>query len=694
MEPTLGMGKGSARQLEERTTAEDLRASGVAASMVLELMDLPTFPQVATRLIAMTQGDEHSIRDVARVVEQDQAIAAKVLRVANSAMFGARRQIRTIQHATAMLGMENLRKYAMTVAVFGTRATSDISDYEAKRRIWVHAMAVAVLSRLIAERLGRGGAEAAVVAGLIHDIGKVVIQILRPESYDRVLQVASDERLDLIAAERQVLGTDHCAVGAELGRRWALPDDLVAVLAMHHDPGVVRSARHGQITSLHIVHVANFMCHTIGVTGHENAPALAADVAAWARAGLDMADMVGLLGQVESELERSIDYFDLGPVNLAEYVDTMDRSGRQLVELGLASEEAQRQLRRRIAELSLVTEGVLSLSSQASVDEILNMVATGALGQLAFDRTVVYTVGPDRKTLTARAVHGLGPLPASLPDLSAAVGSDPVVVAARQGVALRLRIGRDWTPGTSPVLDVLGVSSCGLVPLCAESRVLGLVIVDNAASGAPVTEGDIAVLDTIGKQIGLALDRAVAYERLAERAEELEDMAFRDALTGLHNLRYLEEALDYEIQRSERYKRPFSVLMLDVDRFKRVNDTYGHQTGDAVLRHIARVGASTLREADVFCRYGGEEFMALLPDTPKNRAITPAEHIRRAVETSDIASIVPGVHDLRVTVSIGVATYPDDARTRASLIGFADDALYRAKETGRNRVVVAARRPT
>jgi two-component system, cell cycle response regulator len=679
-------------RLPQRLVEED-RALNSASRLVGELMDLPTFPQIAHRLLEMTEDESKSLIDVARVIEMDQALTAKVLRVANSAMYGSKRQIRSIQHATVMLGMDNVRKYALTISVFGTRGTgSAVSDYENKRRTWVHAMAVAVLARLIAKELGCGDVETAVVAGLIHDIGKVVFEILRPGEYEQVAEMAREEQLDLITAERRVLGTDHCALGAELGHRWNLPPDLVAVLAQHHDHTCVRTASPGKLSPVHLVHLSNFLCHQIGIADHPNMPGEIVDVTGWAKIGVSVPDLVSLLGSVQNEIEQSIDYFDLGPVNLAEYCDSMDEENQRLVVEGLASEGVQRHLRQRIADLMLVTEGVLTVESDATVGEVLAHVADGALSQLDFDRTIIYTLNGDRATLTPRAVYGGAPALSELPALSTLETEEPVIRAVLEGGARRLRAKHDYEPGQSALLDLLQPGSSGVVPLRVQGTLAGFVLVDNRVAGAPITENDIRVLDTIGKQINMVLDRAATYESLSEKTEELRDLAFRDPLTGVYNYRYLEECLDMEIRRAERYGGAFTVFMLDIDHFKRFNDTYGHQSGDEVLRLFVEVVRSRLRESDVLFRYGGEEFMVLLPDTRKGRALVPAENVRRAVEAASLAEVVPDAPDLRVTCSVGVASYPEDARTRASLIGFADDALYRAKNGGRNRVVVAVRR--
>lgn len=687
-----GTRKSGASRLPKRVIDQD-RAVGAASHLVGELMDLPTFPQIAHRLLEMTEDSTKSLHDVARVIERDQALTAKVLRVANSAMFGCKRQIRTIEHATVMLGMSNVRKYALTISVFGTRGSgSAVTDYENKRRTWVHAMAVAVLARLVAREFGCDNVETAVVAGLIHDIGKVVLEILRPGEYDRVPEVAREEQLSIVAAERRVFGTDHCALGAELGHRWNLPPDLVTVLERHHDHTCVTSAAPNQLAPVHLVHLSNFLCHQIGLADHPNLPGEVVDVTGWAKVGVSVPDLVSLLGDVQSEIEQSIDYFDLGPVNLAEYCDAMDEANQRLVVEGLASENVQRQLRRRIADLMLVTDEVLSMRAEASVDDLLVQVAEGPLAQLDYDRTVIYLVDRGRTRLIPYAVYGTGPDATALPALAVDDVTDPVIASVLEGGARRLRARHDYRAGQSALLDLLEPGSCGIVPLRVEGAVVGFTLVDNRAIGAPITDSDVHILDTIGKQINMVLDRAATYERLTERTEELKDLAFRDPLTGIYNYRYLEECLEMEIHRADRYGTAFTLFMLDLDHFKRFNDSYGHQVGDEVLKLFAETVRSTLRESDILFRYGGEEFTVLLPDTRKARALVPAENIRRVIEQLDLERAIPGVVGERLTCSIGVASYPEDARTRASLIGFSDDALYRAKNGGRNRVVLAVRR--
>ncbi len=190
------------------------------------------------------------------------------------------------------------------------------------------------------------------------------------------------------------------------------------------------------------------------------------------------------------------------------------------------------------------------------------------------------------------------------------------------------------------------------------------------------------IKDAQGKLVGsAALLRDVTEEKRLE--EELRRLSNTDGLTALFNRRHLDESLHAELARAKRYQLPLAVLMFDIDHFKRFNDTHGHDQGDRVLQAVAVTLRGALRNQDYPCRYGGEEFVAILPNTNKAGAHSLAERLRKDVEQRV-------VNGLTVTISIGVAEYPDiDVADEAQLIEAADAAMYEAKRSGRNRVCVA-----
>jgi diguanylate cyclase (GGDEF)-like protein len=174
----------------------------------------------------------------------------------------------------------------------------------------------------------------------------------------------------------------------------------------------------------------------------------------------------------------------------------------------------------------------------------------------------------------------------------------------------------------------------------------------------------------------------VAIQNLKLRFK-LQELAETDGLTGLYNHRFLQDRLDQELLRAQRYSRPLSVLLFDIDHFKRVNDTHGHRAGDAVLAELATVVSAKLRRLDILARYGGEEFIAILPETPLPGALELAERLRVAVQDHPF----PIEHDdrLNITISVGAGAFPE-YKTKEELIEATDQALYRAKSGGRNRV--------
>ena len=176
--------------------------------------------------------------------------------------------------------------------------------------------------------------------------------------------------------------------------------------------------------------------------------------------------------------------------------------------------------------------------------------------------------------------------------------------------------------------------------------------------------------------------------RNAERYNEAKDRAFIDDVTEIYNVRYLLQTTDREIHRAERYGNPLTVLFLDIDRFKLVNDQYGHLVGSRALRRLSEVLLTCIRQIDTLARYGGDEFTILLPDTPHDAAFEIAERIRKLVEQTlfEAGRDTP----FHLSISIGVGTFPQHGRDRTSLLDVADKAMYRAKSLGRNCVCSAA----
>jgi diguanylate cyclase (GGDEF)-like protein len=218
------------------------------------------------------------------------------------------------------------------------------------------------------------------------------------------------------------------------------------------------------------------------------------------------------------------------------------------------------------------------------------------------------------------------------------------------------------------------------VPLQRGGHVSGLIALFDPVLAGRFVKRDADELQTLARQAAIAVENVQLHAE-AKRA------SITDPLTGQWNVRYLSMTLNQEVERASRFERPLAVLMLDLDHFKRVNDTYGHAKGDEVLRELARRVRSQIREVDTFARYGGEEFVLVLPETDLDGARRLAERIVTAVRRTPFGA--DGDQPIDVTVSMGAAVFPSHGSTATYLLRAADQALYDAKRGGRDRVVVA-----
>jgi len=234
-----------------------------------------------------------------------------------------------------------------------------------------------------------------------------------------------------------------------------------------------------------------------------------------------------------------------------------------------------------------------------------------------------------------------------------------------------------------PAIEVLrsaGADAPSLlaVPLRGADREAGVIWI--AEGSVPIGPAGLRLVELVRQHAESALRNSERYARAKERA-------FVDDVTEVYNARYLMSAADNEIRRAERYGNSLSVVFLDLDRFKLVNDSHGHLVGSQTLRNLSKLLLGEIRQVDTLARYDGDEFTILLADTPHDAALNVAERIRRRVEEQLFEC--PGAAPLRLTISAGVASFPEHGRTRVDLLEAADKAMYRAKSLGRNRTCSA-----
>lgn len=207
----------------------------------------------------------------------------------------------------------------------------------------------------------------------------------------------------------------------------------------------------------------------------------------------------------------------------------------------------------------------------------------------------------------------------------------------------------------------------------------GAELMGRTTSTRTFTSDDLRLLDLFRQSFGLALHNAVTHDRMQR-------MAAMDPLTGIYNRRFGMTRLREELNRARRTNTPLGILIFDIDHFKKVNDSYGHLIGDRVLSRVAQASQTALREGDIIIRYGGEEFLIILPGASKQNSYEVGERLRRVVKDT---KVIDGEQQIGTTVSVGVTSYPEKEVTDPmELIGLADSALYTAKKNGRNQVIV------
>lgn len=219
------------------------------------------------------------------------------------------------------------------------------------------------------------------------------------------------------------------------------------------------------------------------------------------------------------------------------------------------------------------------------------------------------------------------------------------------------------------------------VPIKSKGRVIGVLEVVNKLTGGPFTNEDLTLLMRLIDQAALAIERTSLYQKMAE-------LAVTDDLTKLFNTRYLNRTIEMEIQRSNRYHTSISLIFIDIDHFKNINDNHGHLVGSKTLVEMGQLIIKSLRAIDIVARYGGDEFVVVLPQTTPRAAALIAERIRAAVEHN--VFLKKEGYGFKVTASFGVASYPENAKTKEELLRLADEAMYRVKNTTRNGVYVIA----
>ena len=334
--------------------------------------------------------------------------------------------------------------------------------------------------------------------------------------------------------------------------------------------------------------------------------------------------------------------------------------------------EANVRLDEKIQEVSILYQASQMISSELQLQALLDMAMNAIAEITEIERGSTWLMDEEHSCFTLMSHLG----DSSMLDHKLNY-EDSNVVRTLQDTKepVEYEAGKNESIELTEIDRIIFGTSFVVVPILSQGDFLGLVHLSAADNLERFTARDIRLIKVFAIQLGAAVKNAQLYEQ-----------AITDGMTKLYLHRYFKQRLSDEIKRAARFKRNVAMIMVDIDHFKNLNDTYGHQTGDEVLKHVAAILRRAVRTHDLPARYGGEEFALVLPETDMEGAVAVAERIRRNIENEVIEY---GGNLIKKTASFGVAVFPECADDMDSLIKAADVALYYSKEHGRNRVTAA-----
>jgi len=297
----------------------------VTKASIERIRDLPTLPEVAARVMVLASNPASSVSDIRALIERDPVLAAKLLNVANSAMYGMRRQIGTIQLALVILGMNEVSSIVTSLCVFTAFCNMPDDEVFDRDRFWEHSAGCGAIARMLSRRLGLRMEGREFVAGLMHDMGRILIDQYFHEEFVEIVQRTQDGEMRMRDVEKEVLGTSHDEIGGWLADRWGLPDALVEAIAYHHAPTCARMDR--PLTA--VVHLSDLFCRAkgIGFSGEMEGFSIVDDEAwkllAEDHPELEDMDIERFTFELDEEIEKAREFVNISTSQPSSYAEEM-----------------------------------------------------------------------------------------------------------------------------------------------------------------------------------------------------------------------------------------------------------------------------------------------------------------------------------------------------------------------------------
>lgn len=647
-----------------------------AARLILkdEIKHLQIVPSVAIKLLNLTSNDNARIEDLSRIIETEPTLAATILKNVNSAAYALPNKIASIKHAVNILGFSAVRQLALNLLFYDQLIKHDSRQLFDFLFFWQHCLYVASLSRRIAVALKHPDPDLLYTGGLLHDIGKVVLETYGCITYSNFISSIGNNKHSTIEEERNFFGITHTEMGHVFCLEWQLPASITAIVAYHHKQPTEASPYAEFKTETAIVSFANYIAWMQGISSatHDSHPMLQHTVLE--TIATDQLDLEDLLQHVDQDMQNTREFYNIQLPSLAKLRATLIKTTISLSQISADNLIAADNNPNRTFS-SCLTAPHHSLNP----DEFLPWTLDAIQRDFAFDRVIMLMIDPKRRCLTASHWRPQLLLPVELQSFEININtlSGLLLKCFREKKAV---IINDKIEGNDKMLQQLKVSEFIVIPVLRHNRLVGVLYADNSMSKKPLPEQLPSEIAPIAHELGIALFNAKQYDMEKKRAQ-------LDPLTQLFNKRMINRFLTDVFQRDESKLANVAAGFVDIDMFKLFNDTCGHQEGDNVLRIVADILRSLTRPGDLIGRYGGEEFIFVLQNTDEAGAYGYAERIRSEIERCG-KIMSHKFHNHALTVSVGVAMYSRQYTSYTQMIEIADQAMYRAKNEGRNRIVM------
>jgi diguanylate cyclase (GGDEF)-like protein/putative nucleotidyltransferase with HDIG domain len=647
-----------------------------SAQLILkeEIKHLQLVPSVALKLLNLTNDDNAKIENLSRIIETEPVLAAKILKQVNSAAYALPNKTTSLNRAVTILGFSTVRQLALTLLFYNKLIHQNTPQRFDFLLFWQHCLYVASLSKRIAIALKHPDPDLVYTGGLLHDIGKVVLETYGRLSYSDFIDTMDKSLHSALEEERRFFGITHAEIGHIFCLEWQLPTSIMAIVAFHHNQPVETSHYAQFKTEIAIVSFANYIAwiQGIGSANYDSHPTL--QTAVLETINIDQIDLDVILRLVDEDMQSTLEFYNIQIPGLTTLRATLVKATINLSQINtdnpLLSNHTSKKERS-----SCLTAPHQSLDPNDFIPRTLEAMQE----KFSFDRTIMFLIDPKRRSLTASYWWPDKLLPTALQPFEIDIkGIDGLLLTClreKKAVIINNKI-----EPTNPIFQLLKTSEFIAIPVLHHNRLIGVLYADNVLTKKPLFEHLLPDITPIAYELGIAMFNAKQYDLEKKHAQI-------DHLTQLFNKRMAINFLTPIFQGDESKLAKIAIGFIDIDKFKLFNDDCGHQAGDNALKIVADILRSLTRPGDFIGRYGGEEFLFVLRNTDESGAFGYAERIRSEIERrGKVMSRRFKGHLL--TVSIGVAMYKRWYTTYNDMIEIADQAMYRAKNEGRNRIIV------